>query len=61
MPRQEIAENDYDLSINKYKQTEYVPVTYPPTGEIMANLRSLETKIGQEMDALEALLGLKGE
>lgn len=61
VPRQEIAENDYDLSINKYKQTEYVPVTYPPTGEIMANLRSLETKIGQEMDALEALLGLKGE
>ena len=33
--------------------------SYPPTGEIMANLRSLETKIGQEMDALEALLGLK--
>ncbi len=56
VPRQEIADNGYDLSINKYKQTEYVPVTYPPTGEIMANLRSLETKIGQEMDALEALL-----
>ena len=61
VPKAEIVDNGYDLSINKYKQTEYVPVTYPPTGEIMANLRSLETKIGQEMDALEALLGLKGE
>ena len=42
VPKQEIVDNGYDLSINKYKQTEYVPVEYPPTSEIMAELRALE-------------------
>lgn len=36
--KQEIVDNGYDLSINKYKETEYVPVEYPPTLEIMAEL-----------------------
>ena len=58
MPKQEIVDNGYDLSINKYKQTEYVAVEYPPTKEIMANLRHLEAKISEEMTALEELLGL---
>ena len=58
VPKQEIVDNGYDLSINKYKQTEYVPVEYPPTSEIMAELRALEVKIGTEMDELERLLGL---
>ena len=58
VPKEEIVQNDYDLSINKYKQTEYKPVEYPPTTEIMAELRELEMKIGKEMDELEKLLGL---
>ena len=58
VPKQEIVDNDYDLSINKYKQTEYVPVEYPPTQEIMADLREIEMKIGEEMAELERLLGL---
>lgn len=58
VPKDEIVQNDYDLSINKYKQTEYKPVEYPPTEEIMAELRELEMKIGEEMDELERLLGL---
>ena len=56
--KEEIAENDYDLSINKYKEIEYVAVEYPPTSEIMAEIRDLEKKIGEEMDALEKLLKL---
>lgn len=56
VPKQEIADNDYDLSINKYKKIEYVPVEYPPTEEIMANLRDLEKQIQKEMDELEELL-----
>ena len=55
--KQEIAEKEYDLSINKYKETEYVPVEYPPTSEIMGNIRRLETQIGQGLDELEKLLG----
>ena len=58
VPRQEIVDNGYDLSINKYKKTEYKPVAYPPTSEIMAQIRELEMKIGEEMEALEEMLGL---
>ena len=54
--KQEIADNDYDLSINKYKETVYVPVEYPPTSEIMAELRELEADIAKELDKLEGLL-----
>lgn len=56
--KDEIKENDYDLSINKYKEVEYVPVEYPSTLEIMTDLRELEMKISQEMDELEKLLQL---
>ena len=58
VPKAEIVENGYDLSINKYKKTEYKPVEYPPTSEIMAELRELEMQIGEEMCRLEELLGL---
>ena len=58
VPKQEIVDNGYDLSINKYKEVEYIPVKYPPTSEIMANIRELEMEIGNEMDELEKLLGL---
>lgn len=56
VPKEEIAENDYDLSINKYKKTEYKPVEYPPTSEIMADLRKLQKQIGEAMDELEKML-----
>ncbi len=57
VPKEEIVANDYDLSINKYKQTEYKPVEYPPTSEILASIRALETEIQQELAELEVLLG----
>ena len=52
----EIAEKDYDLSINKYKQQDYVPVEYPPTGELLAELNELELEITAGLAELEALL-----
>ena len=58
VPKQEIIDNGYDLSINKYKKVDYVAVEYPSTQEIMTNLRELEMQIGQTMDELEKLLGL---
>lgn len=54
--KKEIADNNYELSINKYKEIEYIPVEYPPTSEIMANIRALEKQIAVEMDELEKLL-----
>ena len=56
VPKAEIISNDYDLSINKYKKTEYVPVEYPPTAELMAELRELEMQISSGLDELEAML-----
>ena len=56
VPKEDIVENDYDLSINKYKKTEYIPVEYPPTSEIMAQLRKLEKQIGTAMDELDKML-----
>ncbi len=56
VPKQEIADNDYDLSINKYKKVEYVPVEYPSTAEIMADLHELETEITKGLAELEEML-----
>lgn len=56
VPKQEIADNDYDLSINKYKQVEYVPIEYPSTTEIMADLHELEMEITVGLAELEEML-----
>ena len=56
VPKAEIVENGYDLSINKYKKTEYKPVEYPSTQEIMADLHKLEMQITQGLAELEGML-----
>lgn len=56
VPRQEIADNDYDLSINKYKKVAYVPVEYPSTLELMADLHELEMEITAGLAELEGML-----
>ena len=56
VPKDEIVENGYDLSINKYKKTEYKPVEYPSTQEIMADLHELEMQITQGLAELEGML-----
>ena len=59
VPKEEIVENEYDLGVNKYRKTEYKPVEYPPTSEIIAKLEELEAQIGDEMKALRGLLNLE--
>lgn len=54
--KQEIVDNDYDLSINKYKKVEYVAVEYPSSEEIISELDELETQISKEMNELKKLL-----
>ncbi len=56
VPKQEIADNAYDLSINKYKKVEYIPVEYPSTKEILANLHELELEITAGLAELEEML-----
>lgn len=59
--KQEIVDNEYDLSINKYKKAEYVPVEYPPTGEILDQIFELERQIGAGMQELKEMLTESGE
>lgn len=54
--KKEIVDNDYDLSINKYKEIEYVPVEYPPTEEILADIYGLEKEIQKNLDELRQML-----
>ena len=54
--KEEIAANDYDLSINKYKKTEYKPVEYPSTQEILTDLHELEMEITKGLSELEEML-----
>ena len=54
--KQEIVDTDYDLSINKYKKIEYVPVEYPSTTEIMSDIHGLEMQISAGLAELEDLL-----
>lgn len=56
VPKQEIVDSGYDLSINKYKKTEYVAVEYPPTAEIMDRLDELENEIAMGLKELRKML-----
>ena len=50
------SDNDYDLSINKYKKIEYIPVEYPPTEEILAEIEQLNEQIAKETKELREML-----
>ena len=48
--KKDIVDNDYDLSINRYKEIEYKPVEYPPTKDIIAEIEKLDKEAN---DALQ--------
>ncbi len=56
VPKTEIEANDYDLSINKYKEVEYVPVEYEPTEVILDRIDEIERDIQTELSELRKLL-----
>lgn len=56
VPKAEILGNDYDLSINKYKKTEFIKEEYPSTQEIMAELNELEKQITAGLRELKEIL-----
>jgi type I restriction enzyme M protein len=57
VPKDEIAANGYDLSINRYKDVEHETVEYDPPQEILERLAKLEAEIGEGRKELEGLLG----
>lgn len=57
VPKVEIAGNDYDLSINRYKEVEYETVEYDPPKVILERLAELEAEIAEGRKELEGMLG----
>lgn len=52
-----IAANDYDLSINRYKEVIYEKVEYDPPAVIMTRLDELSRDIASKMEELRGLIG----
>ena len=55
--KEEIAQNDYDLSINKYKEIEYEKISYDSPEVILGRLEEMEKDFAQGMKDLKELLG----
>lgn len=47
VPVEEIRQNNYDLTINKYKEIDYKPIEYKPTKEIIANVQEHYARLGE--------------
>lgn len=52
----EIVGNGYDLSVNKYREVVYEAEEFPPTSEILAEIRRIEGEIMQGIDELERMI-----
>ena len=54
--KDEIVENGYDLSINKYKETEHEVIEYDPPKVIIQRIKELEQQILEGLDELERMV-----
>ena len=54
--KEEIVENDYDLSINKYKEIEYEEIVYEKPEVIIKKIKELEKEITLGLEELEKLV-----
>ncbi|MFC4619376.1 N-6 DNA methylase [Camelliibacillus cellulosilyticus] len=59
VPVEELRENDYDLSINKYKEIEYEEVEYEAPINLIRKIRDYEEEIIEGINNLEELLNGK--
>jgi type I restriction enzyme M protein len=56
VPKDEIAENDYDLSLNRYKEDVYDEVVYEEPGVILERLERIEGEIQKELIDLKGIM-----
>lgn len=57
VPVEEIIANEYDLSINKYKEVVYEQVKYESTEVILGKIEQIEAEIQADLSDLKKLLG----
>lgn len=53
VPVEQVRENKYDLSINRYKESGYHTAEYDPPCNIVASLRMIELEISKDLAELE--------
>lgn len=56
VPKSEIVENGYDLSINKYKEIVYEKVEYPAPATLIGEIKDLQKEIADDLVELEKLM-----
>jgi type I restriction enzyme M protein len=56
VPKAELAANDYDLSINRYKEVIYAEANHASPQDILRELGELENEIQADLKALEAMI-----
>jgi type I restriction enzyme M protein len=56
VPKADIAANDYDLSINRYKEIIHETVEYESPRAVLDELIALENEIQQGLEALRAMV-----
>ncbi|MEU3526147.1 class I SAM-dependent DNA methyltransferase [Streptomyces sp. NPDC038707] len=56
VPKSEIVENDYDLSLSRYRQIVHEEIEARPPSEILSDLRRLNKQIEEGMAKLEGML-----
>ncbi len=57
VPFDEIKDNDWDLSINRYKEIVYEEIDYAPPAEIIAEIEKLDAERAEALQVLKELLG----
>lgn len=56
VPKSDLVAQDYDLSLNRYKEVVHQEVNHRPPLEIIADLQKLELEIQQDLKDLQGLL-----
>jgi type I restriction enzyme M protein len=57
VPKTELVERGYDLSLNRYKEVVHAEVAHRAPRELLADLATLETEIQEGMKELAEMLG----
>jgi type I restriction enzyme M protein len=57
VPKADIAAQDYDLSLNRYKEVVHEEVEHVPPKQIIAELKALEREIADGLAELERMVG----
>jgi type I restriction enzyme M protein len=56
VPKADIVKEDYDLSINRYKEAVYNDVQYDSPKDIIARIKKLQKEMEQGLEELETML-----